>query len=107
MCQRVVLLFPITVCRIGDTDFFFSFSLRKSGEVEEGKKKSAVECRESITRTCRVLRVVSNVRVVHPTSLDLETTSGDSREVSPWVNGAADSKTRPVPAVTSPRCIAP
>jgi len=91
---------------IVDTDFHYDSALPKR------RKKVTGECRDLITRTYRVLRVVSNVRIgtVHPTLLDLETTGRDSREVSPWVIGAADSKTRPAPAVTSPpppRGIAP
>lgn len=89
---------------IVDTDFHYD-----SAAVEEEKKKVTGECRDLITRTYRVLRIVSNVRIgtVRPTLLDLETTGRDSREVSPWVIGAVDSKTRPAPAVTSPRGIAP
>lgn len=54
--------------------------------------------RVSIRVTCNV-RLGAHGGLTHRTSrTDLETICGDSREVSPWVIGAADSKTRPVPA---------
>lgn len=103
MYQYIILPFPIVlICRlikqervrrsrVVDTDFSCHFHSRR--ERPRLKRKESLERTLRLYTRTRRVPFHPNVRIgtmVFYPSDDLGTTSGNSREVSPWVIGAAD-----------------